>query len=582
MTPTPPAAHSSRRGLVAGLALLLTTLGCWAAGDLQPADTVFRGARIYTVDVEQPWAEAMAIHEGRVVAIGSAADVEAAIGPDTEIIDLGGRFVMPGLHDAHLHTQMVAEFEANLSVDPDQAWDDIAKTIREHAASHPDEEWILGGNLPWLDELIGEGPVRAHREVLDELAPDHAISLWDVGGHAMLANSRALELAGITPSTPDPPGGTIERDAEGRATGVLRELATNLILENADSLSVDDYAAGIRAAFDQLLALGITSVHETWCYPDTLRALAQLSRTGDLPLRVTAAIAHPVEFTTALAKRAAEEALEQRASFEGARLKVPYVKFVLDGSAGGQTLVLTEPYVGTDFRGEMRNAEEIVRAEVKRLHGMGVGSVLHGVGDGAIRVALDAVESAIAEHGDNGTRHILAHTVFVNPADLDRFADLGVIAEFSPYFWAPSEGQEMLRGELGEERLGWGFPMRALLDRGTHVAAGSDWPVVYDPNPFPAIEAMVTRQLPGGSDAAFGAEHAITLDEALRAFTLGGAYSMHQENDLGSLAPGKLADFVVLDRNLFEVPVTQIHQTRVELTVVEGEIVYRGPEGKLE
>ncbi len=482
---------------------------------------------------------------------------------------------MPGLHDAHLHTQMVAEFEANLSVDPEQSWEEIAAAIQARAATAT-SDWILGGNLPWLTEVIGaRDDVPAHFSTLDRIAPDHAVSLWDVGGHAMLANSKALALAGITAETPDPAGGTIERDETGEPTGVLRELATNLILENAPPLPQSVYEEQMAKALTHLLSLGITSVQEAWAYPQTMRALKALDEAGELPTRVSAAIAHPEEFTTAPAKSAAVATLNAYQTFEGDRLKARYAKFVLDGSAGGQTLVLVEPYLGTDFYGHFRNDPEAVMSEVSRMHGLGVGSMLHAVGDGAVRLALDAVEQAIATHGEKGVRHIIAHTVFVNPQDLPRFSELGVIAEFSPYFWFPNEGQEILRSELGRKRLSWAFPARSLLDAGVPTAAGSDWPVVFDPNPFPAIETLVTREYPGGSEDHFGKPHAITLPEVLHTFTLGGAYLMHQENETGSLEPGKRADFIVLDQNLFESDVYNIHQTRVLRTVLDGEVVYQ-------
>ena len=487
---------NSRVCAIVRLCLLLVG-GLWAAS-CQPAaesvspDTVYLNANVYTVDPAKPWAEAFAIRDGRFQEIGSQDVLEGMVGADTEVVDLGGRFVMPGVQDAHIHTQMAAEFALNLAIDPEQGWEAIAEQIRAYAADHPDRQWILGGNLPWLTETIGDNPlVPAHRSVLDELAPNHAIALWDVGGHAMLANTRALELVAVDDATASPVGGTIERDRQGAATGVLRELATNLILENATGLTVAQYADGIEASIAQLSSLGVTSINEVWTFPNTLAALKKLDDAGRLNARVVASIAHPAEFTTERAKHAAHEAIAARDSYSGNRIEARYVKFVLDGSAGGQTLVLVDPYVGSDFRGELRNPRDEVLTEVARLHGEGIGSVLHAVGDGAIRLALDAVQGAVEQHGANGVRHVISHTVFVHPDDLPRFAELGVIAEFSPYFWLPSEGQEILRGELGEERLGRGFPVRSLSQQGVAIAAGSDWPVVFDPNPFPAIEAMV-------------------------------------------------------------------------------------------
>jgi predicted amidohydrolase YtcJ len=540
------------------------------------ADTVYIGGRIYTVNDDQPWAQAIAIKDGRFISVDSDQEMQQYIGETTEVVDLGGTFVMPGLQDAHIHTQMIAEFNHNLSIDPEGSWNEISAAIKKYALDHPDRQWILGGNLPWLTNVIGDNAlIRAHRSVLDELAPDHAVALWDVGGHALLVNSKGLALAGIDDDTADPIGGTIERDADGVATGVVRELATSLVLENATAMTVDEYATGLKAAMSQLSSLGITSINEVWTFPTTLKALKQLDEANELQMRVVASIAHPVEFVTEPAKQAANELIENREEFTTDRLKPRYVKFVLDGSAGGQTLALIDPYEGTDFRGDLRNPEDVVKSEVSRLHGEGIGSVLHAVGDRAVEIALDAVEAAIAKHGQNGTRHTIAHSVFVNPKDLNRFAELGVIAEFSPYFWWPGEGQEILRDELGEERLTWGFPIKAIQESGAHLAAGSDWPVVFDPNPFPALEAMVTREHPGGSEDNFGKEHAISVSEALKIFTMGSAYALHQEETTGSIEVGKFADFIVLDNNLLEIPVREIHGTRVDTTVLEGEVIYK-------
>ena len=539
------------------------------------ADIAYQHGKIYTLNPEQPWAEALAIRDGRLVFVGSTAASTEWLDTETEVVDLESKFVMPGIQDAHIHTQMAAEFLLNLNTDPHRPWPDIAQDIQQYAQDNPEKEWILGGNLPWLTDTIGDSDVLAHRSTLDELVPNHAIALWDIGGHAMLANSKALELVGIEDETPDPTGGTIERDESGRATGILRELATNLVTENATALTELQMAEGLEQSIANLSRLGITAFHETWTYPTTLRALKLLADEGRLHARVTVAIAHPVEFVTADAKRAANDMIDNRAEYESERLQIKYAKFVLDGSAGGQTLVLTEPYIGTDYRGELRNPEAEVMAEVSRLESLGIGSVLHGVGDGAIRLALNAIEKSRRENPGSGVRQILSHTVFVNPVDINRIKALDVIAEFSPYFWFPNEGADILLHELGQQRLNWAFPMRAIVDAGNHVAAGSDWPVIFDPNPFPAIETMITRQKPGGSELAFGKEHAITLAEALAMFTTGGAYAHHLETSTGSLEVGKLADFVVLDQDLFAIPVTSIHQTQVVKTVLEGEVIYQ-------
>ena len=499
------------------------------------------------------------------------------IGKSTEVRDLNGAFVMPGIHDAHVHAQMVVEMQSGEIFDPALSWTEIKQQLMAADQSKPEGEWLFGGNLPWLTEIIGDNKdVPAHYSVLDEIFPNRPAAFWDIGGHAILANSAALKAAGVTKDTPDPIGGTIERDENGNPTGVLRELACNLITEIIPPLSDEDFAAGLDSAFDQLNAVGITSVNEVWAYPLTLRALKMLDEQDRLDMRVTVAIAHPLELVTPAARKASEAALRDRAKYESANVRIPYAKYVLDGSAGGQTLAMVDPYIGTDFRGEFRNPEDAVMSEVSRLHAEGFGSVLHAVGDRAVRVALNAVEQAQETHGDTGARHVIAHTVFVNPEDMDRFKELGVIAEFSPYFWMPSEGLDIVVNDIGEERANWGWPVRTLSEQGVPLSAGADWPVVMDPNPFPAIEALVTRQRPGQKeDIPYGAQHAIALETALEIFTKGGAYELFQEDLTGTLEVGKEADFIILDQDITAIDIYDVHKTKVLETYIGGRRVFQ-------
>ena len=545
-----------------------------ALADGEPADTVLRNGQVYTVNDRLPWAQAVAVRDGVIVAVGDDEAVAPYLGPTTRVLDLDGKFVMPGLHDAHLHMQLVVDLQENLRLDAYQPWDRIEEAIAEYAWAHPDRAWIYGASLPWLSDVIGDfSDVPAHKSVLDRIVPDRPVAIRDIGGHAMLVNSQALEVAGIHADTPNPTGGMIERDANGQATGVLRELAIHVVTESMDGLSVEQYEAGLPQAVAQLNAVGITSVHEVWTHTTALQALKRLDEANRLSLRVTAAITHPADFVTPPAKDAARQTIHKRERYRGKRLKPDYVKFILDGAVN-RTAAMLEPYQGTDFRGHTRDPIDVVMAEVSRLHGLGLGSVLHAVGDRAVRIALDAVERAIASHGQNGVRHAIAHTVFVNPADRDRFAELGVIAEFSPYFWWPNAVIDSYRAEVGEQRLAWVWAIKDMVDRGVSVAAGSDWPVVYSPNPFPAIEAMVTRREPGGGSVSFRPEQAITLEQALKIFTLGGAFALYQEDVTGSIEVGKYADLVVLDRHLFSIPITEVGTVRVLQTWLEGELVF--------
>ena len=546
-----------------------------ALGDGEAAHTVFRNGQVYTLNESLPWAQAVAVKDGTIVAVGDDNAVAAYIGPTTRVIDLGGKFVMPGIHDAHLHMQLVVDLQFNLRLDAYQPWDKIRKDIAEYAQAHPDRTWIYGASLPWLSEVIGDfSDVPAHKSVLDQIVSDRPVAIRDIGGHAMLVNSKALEMAGIHDDTPNPTGGMIERDANGEATGVLRELAIHVVTESMDGLSVEQYESGLPQAVAQLNAVGITSVNEVWTHSRALQALKRLDDANRLSLRVTAAITHPADFVTPSAKESARETIRNREQYRGKRVKPDYVKFILDGAVN-RTAAMLDPYEGSDFRGHTRDPIDVVMAEVSRLHGLGTGSVLHAVGDRAVRIALNAVERAIAAHGQNGVRHVIAHTVFVHPEDRDRFAELGVIADFSPYFWWPNAVIDSYRSEVGEPRLSWVWAIKDMVKRGVTVTAGSDWPVVYSPNPFPAIEAMVTRREPGGgSEQSFRPEQAITLEQALRIFTLGGAFELYQEDVTGSIEVGKYADMAVLDRNLFTIPITEVGQSVVVQTWLEGECVF--------
>lgn len=528
------------------------------------------------MDTTNPHAAGFAIRDGEFIALGGKQDLDPFIDKTTSVTDLSGAFVMPGIHDAHTHAQMVVEMMSGEIFDPALPWSEISQKLADAHKNRPEGQWLFGGNLPWLTDIIGDNEdVKAHYSVLDDIIPDRPAAFWDIGGHAILANSAALEAAGITKDTPDPTGGTIERDENGEPTGVLRELACNLVTEIIPPLDDEAFAKGLDQAYDQLNAVGITSVNEVWAYPITLRALQKLDRQDKLDMRVTVAVAHPLELVTPAARKAAEDALRDRAQYESENVKIPYAKYVLDGSAGGQTLAMVDPYVGTDFRGEFRNPEDAVMREVSRLHGEGLGAVLHAVGDRAVRVALNAVEQARKDHGDTGARHVIAHTVFVNPEDMHRFKELGVIAELSPYFWMPSEGLDIVVNDIGEERANWGWPVRELSDQGVHLAAGADWPVVMDPNPFPAIEALVTRKRPGQKDdTPYGAQHAIDLKTALEVFTKGGAYELFQEDQTGSIEVGKRADFIVLDKDITAVDIYDVHKTRVLETYIGGRRVF--------
>ncbi len=541
------------------------------------ASVVYKNGKIYTVNESKPWAEAVAVKDGKFLQVGSDADMDTLAGSNTKVVDLGGKFVMPGVHDAHIHPDWVVDFRLNLTLSPDQSWPEIQQAIKTFAEERPDRKWIWGGGLPWLtDKQIGdfEG-VRAHKSVLDELVPDRPVALWDVGGHAALVNSKALEIAGVTRFTKDPSGGAIIRDKNNDATGVMRVMAANLVMEHIEPVNFDEWTSHLEALFKEMNSLGVTSLKDACAHEMSLKAYRDLYQRNQMNMRIAAATRTPLDMVTKAAKGAQQTLLEQREKYACDRINPNYVKFLLDGSAGGQTLVMLEPYEGSeDYCGYHRNPLDQVTIEVERWHKEGVGVMIHAVGDGAIRGALDAIENALQKNGDTGARHQICHTTFIHPEDKPRFAENNIIAEFSPYLWFPSLATEMLEVDIGKERLALGFPVKDIIDTGAPVCQGTDCPVVESLSPWEGLESLITRKMPGGEGEAYVPDQSISLKSALKIFTLGGAYAMNQEDKTGSIEVGKFADFIVLDRNLFETPVEQIGQTQVLLTVLEGKTVH--------
>jgi predicted amidohydrolase YtcJ len=307
-----------------------------------------------------------------------------------------------------------------------------------------------------------------------------------------------------------------------------------------------------------------------------VKAYREMALANELPVRIKVYVSDPLEWVDEQWRKGAQSIIDNHEDYRvGNWLRADGVKFVLDGSAGGQTLIMVEPYEGTTDQhgGPWRNDPEEFAKKLLEYDARGLTVKAHAVGSQTIRTVLDAMEAVRARGSKQ--RHSVAHTVFVHPDDRDRFKTLDVIAEFSPYFWYPTPSWDMLRHELGERRLEWVFPFKTFTDMGVKVSVGSDWPVVDSPNPFPAIETMISRQLPGGSEVTGpGAAQRVSLQTAIHALTMGGAYAQGREHLIGSLEAGKLADFIVLDQNLFEIDVQAIHKTRVLKTVVDGRTVF--------
>ncbi|MFF9145592.1 amidohydrolase [Streptomyces sp. NPDC014861] len=539
------------------------------------ADLVFTGGPVLTLDPARSRATSLAVTGDRITAVGHD-EVRELIGPGTEVVDLAGKLLLPGFQDAHIHAVgggcELAECDLTGSVD---AAEYLAR-IRAYAEAHPDREWITGGGWS-LESFEGGLPTR---QLLDSVVPDRPVLLSNRDHHGAWANTRALELAGITAGTPDPADGRIEREADGGPSGMLQEGATGLVSRLVPPSTAQDRLAGLLRAQRLLHSLGVTGWQDALLgafngMADPSDAYLTAAGDGSLTARVTGALWWDRE-------RGAEqipELVERRRRLTSGRFRATSVKIMQDGVAENFTAAMTAPYLdgcgcATGNSGLSFVDPEALRGHVTALDALDFQVHFHALGDRAVREALDAVEASITANGRRGNRHHLAHLQVVHPADLPRFAALGAIANIQP-LWAAHEPQmdELTIPFLGEERAAWQYPFGSLLRSGATLAAGSDWPV-SSPNPLEGIHVAVNRRAPETpEEKVFYPEERLDPLSALAAYTAGAAH-VNGHDDAGSLAAGNLADLVVLDRDVLAAPADEIAGARVERTYVGGRSVY--------
>jgi predicted amidohydrolase YtcJ len=534
------------------------------------ADIVFENGRIYTVDAVRSWAEAIAIRDGRIHYVGTNAGVESWIGDETRVVDLHGRMMLPGLHDAHIHPIAggIEALACDLNALP--SLDAYLERIRECATRDPDKPWVTGGG--WLMSVFGPG-ANASRALLDEIVPDRPVYLSSADGHSAWVNSRALEIAGIDAETPDPPDGIIDREPNSRVPlGSLQEGAMYLVEQHMPPATLESRIAGLEYAMDMLNGYGITSIQDANVGDEELDAYRAMLERGDLSLRVVGAQwweRHSgIEQIAGFVRR--------RSEFATGRLRATTVKIMQDGVMENFTAALLEPYVDQDGRRGIPMIEpETLNLAVTRLDAAGFQVHFHAIGDAAIRQSLDAVESARRANGELGNRHHISHLQLIDPQDISRFRDLGVVANFQP-LWAYADAYvtDLTEPFIGPERSGRMYPIASILESGAVVAFGSDWSV-SSANPYQQMEVAITRLGPlGETDEPLAAGEAVGVADAIAAFTIAGAWVNGQEADTGSIETGKYADLVVLDRNLFTIPPADISETEALVTLLEGEVVH--------
>ena len=537
------------------------------------ADDVYLNAKIYTVDADRSWASAVAVSDSKIVAIGSDTDMAAVSGDATTVHDLQGRMVMPGVHDTHMHPSHAGvgkTIECSfLTNDLNVALD----TLRGCLADIPDGNWLRGGQ--WNDGLFA-GVDKTPKAILDEIAPNHPVFLMDWSVHNAWVNSRALESFGIDDDTPDPSGGVIRRDPDsGEATGILLDNAAYGYRGELPAYTPQQHSDALAWSIEPIARYGVTTFREAIVTAAYLEAYTDLDRKGELPLRAKTSLS----WKSAWASSHDDEValIDSRAEYATDTIDPNFAKIMLDGIPPTYTAAMLEPYapndtVGDNWRGKLMHTPEDMAADVTALDANGVTVKIHATGDRALRVALDAFAAARTANGDSGLIHEVSHAARIHADDIPRFAELKVAAEMCPNLWYPIPGLdwEALLGPGGSNN----WPVKTLTESGALVIYGSDWPVVPTPNPWPAIESMVTRSDPGGaSDAQDWPEQAVDLETALRIFTINGAVANKAGDSSGSLEVGKDADFIVLDRNIFEVPIGDVGETQVLVSVVGGQKV---------
>jgi predicted amidohydrolase YtcJ len=537
------------------------------------ADLVLLNGGIYTADDDRSWAEAAAIRDGVIVAVGSNSAIETFQGPETRSIDLSGKMALPGFHDAHVHPTMGGYALLGCSLESEQTVEAIIEKVTR-CASDGDDGWLQGHAFD-LGLFGQDGP---DKSLLDAIETERPIILWSSDGHNAWANSKALEMAGITADTAAPDLGVIERNADGSPSGTLRETAQELVRAVIPPPTAESNAQALSAGIKHLNSFGITSYIDAWVGQEDYQSYQSLEQAGDL----TAYVVTSLTFESGFAKHYGEEfnqVLESRGDYESKHLKNSSVKLFLDGVLEGETAALLEPYVGMHgHQGELILSPEELNAAVTRFDALGLQVHMHAIGDRAVRAGLDAVEAARQANGPSDNRHHISHLQMIHVDDIERFSGLETAANFQALWARPDVWiMELNLPVLGEERVQAMYPIASVERAGGRIVGGSDWNV-SSANPLDAIETAMRRQDWLADDGpVLNDRERVSLATMIDAYTRNAAWLMHQEDEAGSIEAGKRADLAILDRNLFEIPITEINEARVVLTLLEGEVVYVAP-----
>jgi predicted amidohydrolase YtcJ len=536
------------------------------------ADTVIRNATIATMDEQMPFCEAVAVREGRIAAAGTAAEMEPFTGPSTEVLDAGGRTMLPGFIDSHCHADV---YGARVHKWADFSWpnvsskEEVLNRIAEATAQLPDGEWFVG--FRYDDNKLGGYPTL---EELDRAGNGHPVFVYRTDCHLGIANTKALHRAGLWTMTQDPPFGRIERDpATGTPTGLLKENAAYIVVDEiSKDYTATDFAEGLKAVFSEFLGYGITSIHNSLTTSNGIRAFQDLHRAGELPVRVGIMVSGKENGLVEACIRAGI-----RSGFGDEWVRIIGVEWCPDCSTAGRTAAYYEPYIGEKVLGEPDHNTGMVlysaddfRERVTSALSAGLTVFADGIGDRGIDFVLDAFEAALKACPQDDHRLRVEHACYATPAIRERMKRLGVIpSSASAFLYDFGDAYIRVRGQAAMDHM---MPHRSWIEMGMIAPGHSDAPICH-PNPLRGIYSLVTRKSDSGQSV--GPEEAISVWEAVKAYTLHGAYVGREEAIKGSIAVGKLADFVILEEDIFTVDPERIPHIAVNRTIIHGKTVYQ-------
>jgi predicted amidohydrolase YtcJ len=528
-----------------------------------PADLVLVNGHIYT---PSGWVDSVAISRGVIVGLGNSSAIKSYLSPKTRTIDLKGQTVLPGLHDMHVHPMGSGLFEMQCKIPQGSSPGQIFAIVEGCVHRHSPGEWITGRAF----ETVSFGATPPNKTMLDKVAPNNPVLLSDISGHTVWANSMALRLAGITRETPNPQNGIIDRDTNGEPTGLLREKpAVTMVSKLVPPPSRAQNAEALKWALGTMLAQGITAFDDALVTQDIAQAYADLADQGELQQRVRGCLIF------------SDEGLISRRNFYAReRFSPSCVKVVLDGvPTDSRTAAMLEDYQSLPgdtgpMKGWLAIPPPQLNAMVTRFDSMGLTVKFHSAGDASVHEGIEAIAEARKANGFSGLLHDTGHNSFVDMHDIQRAREIGSAMEFSPYIWFDSPIVEDTKRVVPPEVMKRYFAVKDAMDTGVLSVPGSDWATVPTVNPWVGIETLVTRRPPGGAGEPLNPDQRITLKQVIDMYTINSARQRYEADRLGSIETGKLADVIVIDRNIFDVPITTVHDTKVLLTIINGEVVY--------